>query len=755
MFRILLFFASLASLPLVSQPEAKPFRYFLYDTLPFKNQSSLDMPFTGGMNSPQFIALDVNNDGTSDLVVFDKNDNKSQTFIRRSGVLQIDSRYESYIPKGWYWLKTADLNSDGKTDLFTLSETGNLVIHLNKTQPGDPHISFTDLGQQYYRNQYIENSGFALYNVFGINKTDLPEIRDIDNDGDVDVVTYDPYNLSYSQFRDVRVEKGWSKDTWEFQNMDICFGYFNEGFDNSFVLGECAYKDKLKPRHVGGASLLMFDNDEDGDYEMLVSNVGFKKMTFLRNGRAQNGSYYDTMVFVDSIFPRNTVRAADFVFPAAFLFDYDNDGVKDLVVAPNGFSDVKETKNVWLYRNHGKNNKPDFRFVRNDYMVNRTVDAGGRSAPAFCDYDADGDLDLFVASNGDYELTGGLKDRIYLYKNTGTALRPQFELADTNYAGLISKGRGEMIIRFGDVDGDKDMDMFYGDLTGKVGWYRNSAGPGKPLNLSFASDDLLGNTVMPGMSNSAPVLFNYNNDTLPDMLVGMYNGRVALYVNTGSVGAPAYNQATTRAWGMRANEWRNDVTPRGFLSFGYAVPEVADVDNDGNDEIIIGTTYGVPRLYKPEGRSVFDSLSEVENWLFTRSLTDSMTPDMGSRLTVAAGDLNGDTLPELFFGISRGGLYMAKLPQAKLVSVRKVAMPDKPMLYPNPANDMVNIVRASAAEAWNISVRDAAGRVVRTARMGTGEKAYGMNVSGLQAGCYVVEADNGSGKSASLLIINR
>lgn len=729
--------------------------FYMYDSLPVKSAAALKMPFTGGFNSPQFTRLDLNNDGVSDLVVFDKNDNKALTFINQSGEFVYAPAFESILPTAFYWFKTADLNTDGKPDVFTLTETGNLIIHLNQTGTSDKFIRFKNLGEQYYRNQYLESSGYPLYNVLGLSKTDLPEISDLDNDGDVDIVFYDPYNFSYSQFRDVRTEKGWPKDTWEFQNMDICFGYFNEGFDNSFVLGECAYRDKLRPRHVGGSSLLMFDNDEDNDFEMLVSNVGFKKMTFLRNGRSQNGSYYDTMVFVDSIFPRNTTRAADFVFPAAYYVDADNDGVKDLLVAPNGFSDVRETSNIWLYRNHGKNNKPDFRFVKNNFLTEHTLDHGARSAPAFCDYDADGDLDMFVAANGDFEVTGGMKDRIYLYKNTGTATRPSFELVDSDFAGLSARGIGDLIIRFGDVDGDKDIDLYFGNLNGKVGWYSNSAGAGKPLNLSFASADLLGNTVMPGMANSAPVLYNYNNDTLPDMLVGMYNGRVALYVNTGTTGAPQYTQASTRAWGMRANEWRTDVSPKGFISFGYAVPEVADIDRDGADDIIIGTSFGTPRLYHPAGRSVFDSLSAVNNWLFRRVFADSAVPDMGSRITVAAADLNRDSLPELFFGNARGGLYMAKLPTTQLLRRYAVNLPESPVLYPNPASSIVHITRKRATEDWNISLTDAAGRTVRTARMMPGESSFGLDVTGVVAGYYIVQVNNGGGRSSAPLIISR
>lgn len=736
-----------------AQPLAGNRSYFLYDTLPINSGSGqVETPFTGGFNAPQFVQLDLNNDGVLDMVVFDRHDQKTLPYIRKNGRWIYDNRYEKTLPRLNAWIRLADLNSDGKPDIFTLSPISNLVIHLNITEPGDKEIHFKDLGSQFYRNKYDTNF-FILFNPLGLSRLDLPHIGDLDNDGDVDIVYYDAFNRSYSMFRDVRVEKGWPKDTWEFQDMDYCFGYFNEGLDNSFILGQCLYQEKLKPRHVGGASLLMFDNDEDGDYEMLASNVGFKKMTLLTNGKSQRGIYYDTMVQVDSIFPVNTRRAAEFIFPAGYLADVDADGVNDLLISPAPSFDAKETANIWYYKNYGKNNKPDFRFVQTDWLADKTVDMGAKSAVAFCDYDNDGDKDLFMASNGDFEITGGLKDRIALFENKGTKNLPDFVKINDDYLNISQKGIADLIIKFGDVDGDKDIDLYYGERFGKIGWYRNIAGQGKPLNLVFAEDDLLKNTVNPGMENAAPALINYNNDTLPDMLVGMYNGRVALYVNQGSVGAPVYVQATTNAWGMRANEWSNEINPIGFYSFGYAMPEVADVDKDGQQEVLLGSSFGKIRLYKIAGRSIYDSLSAVEGWFWQRTVSDSTEPDLGNRVNVAAADLNNDSIPELMFGNGRGGLYFAKIPAAKVAGLRKFSKLELPAVYPNPAFDKVTISRRSVAERWTLKLLDASGRFCREWEMLPGERNFSAQISGFSPGFYTISIHNGQNSSAVPLCI--
>jgi len=754
MYRILFVFMIFCGLkPLYAQPVTHNKSYYLYDTLSVSmGNGSVETPFTGGFNSPQFVHLDLNNDGIQDMVVFDRHDQKILPYIRKNNRWIYDKRYEKTIPRLNFWIRIADLNSDNKPDIFTLSNISNLSIHLNITQPGDTEIKFKDLGSQYFRNKYDTNF-FIQYNPLGLSKLDLPHIGDLDNDGDVDIVFYDPYNRSYSMFRDVRSEKGWPKDTWEFQDMDYCFGYFNEGLDNSFILGQCIYQEKLKPRHVGGASLLMFDNDEDGDYEMLASNVGFSKLTLLKNGKMQTGGYYDTMVQVDSIFPSNSRRAADFIFPSAFLFDVDVDGIKDLLLAPAPSADVKETQNIWYYKNYGKENKPDFRFVQSDWLTDKTVDLGAKSAVAFCDYDNDGDQDLFVASNGDFELTGGLNDRIALFENKGSKSLPEFVKINDDYLNISQKGIADLIIKFGDVDGDKDIDLYYGERFGKIGWYRNTAGPGKPLNLVFAEDDLIKNTVDPGMENAAPALINYNNDTLPDILVGMYNGRVALYVNQGSVGAPSYVLAIKNAWGMRANEWSNEINPAGFYSFGYAMPEVTDLDNDGQQEVLIGTSFGKVRLYKPTGRSIYDSLSAIEGWFWQRTASDSIEPDLGNRVNVASADINNDSIPELIFGNGRGGLHFAKIPNAKVAGLRRYGNLETPGVYPNPAFDKVSIHRKSISERWDMQLLDASGRFCRQWVMLPGERHFSAQIAGFSPGFYTISISNGQGRSAVPLCI--
>ncbi|MCC7297148.1 MAG: T9SS type A sorting domain-containing protein [Bacteroidia bacterium] len=753
---IILFFAS-GNIQAQSPSEAVGQKYYVRGYMPFSIDGfTLDQPFIGGFNSTQFYNMDLDNDGIDDLLCYDRNDAKILPFLRYGdSFFRYAPQYEAYFPKGSFYYITADLNSDGKWDIFTLSETSSLVIHKNITKAGDSFPKFQNLGDQYYRNQFVDPFPI-LFNKFSLSRTDMPAILDVDNDGDLDMVTYDATYTIYVMYSDVRADKGWSKDTFEFQKMDVCFGSFND-FNNTINLGVCPYKDKLTPRHVGGAALLMYDNDEDGDKEMVLSNIGVNHMFLLTNGKTENSMQFDSMVQWDSIYPKNTTRACNYAFPAGYYFDVNGDGVRDLVTSPNAFVDVKETEQLWYYRNNGKDNKPNFKFEKNNFLTDKNIDLGARTSPAFFDIDADGDLDMFVANNGDFEVSFGNKDRITFFENVGSKTNPSFKLMNKNWLNISDKNWSEIVIKFGDVDGDKDMDLLIGEQLGKVIWYENTAGANNPGVFQYKNGDLVTSTMASGESNAAPVVFNYNNDTLPDLLVGYYDGTVKLYVNEGSIAAPQYNRANTNAWGMRANEWSDYLPGNGFFFYGNATPEVIDIDKDGVQEILLGSAYGQPRLYHYNGHSVYDSLMADTSWLWQMGKGDSSKPDFGARIVPSGADLDGDSFPELFFGNSRGGLVMATTKASKSgIGIRKFG--SRPLdfeTYPNPSSDMVWVNRSATNETWNYYLRDVSGRIYKTGIIAKGETSIVIPTTGLSSGIYFIEVGTQNSKGVRKLIVSQ
>ncbi len=746
---------------LASALKAQP-GFFVQSRYPIDiNGKRVEQPLTGGWNSPQFQSMDINQDGRPDMIVFDRTDAHLETWIRNSkGELIWDMRYASAFPSGHYFYKLADVNSDGKADVFTLSESGDLYIYLNRTGSADtvPRFeirlnTYGEAGPQFYRNQY-DSTFFILHNLLSFSNTDMPEVLDIDGDGDLDIVKYDPWNLTYTEFRDVRAEKGWSSDTFEFQVMDVCFGYFNEGFDNSIVLGECPYEKKYSPRHVGGSSCFFYDREGDGDMDMVISNVGFKRFTYLKNGWKDFQTEYDSMIAVDTLFPfASGEDFHQFAFPAGYLADADGDGQRDLLIAPNSAAEGKESHQVSYYRGTKNGQQQNWALQTHDFMGDARLDLGARSSPCALDVDSDGDMDLLVASNGDFEQTLGLADRLFLFENLGA---PDYalKLKDDDYLGLSDSGWMQMVPASGDLDNDGDVDLLMGVGNGQVHWLSNKAGSGQPCAFVYGGLPLGAYAPAFNQTNAAPCLHDYNADGKTDVLVGYYDGRISAFAQGE---AQSFVRESQHAWGVIANEWRTDTEPPSYMSFGYAVPRVADLDLDGSVELIVGTAQGRLQRYAIQGHSLQDTLLPDWNWIFQKELNgDSSVAEFGIRAIGEPMDLDGDSIPEVFIGSLRGGLNLVKSTQGRQVNALRPAIPSLDVqLWPNPNHGSFELNRVSAQQENTIRVYDATGRMVWTGHMAKGEKRCLVQLSGKEAGCYwlVVETEKADQRKTLPLII--
>src|SRR5690606_20718989 len=87
-----------------------------------RNDTLLTNAWAGGLNAGQYNTIDLNGDGTQDLVIFDRTTNKLSTFLGIRRKYKYAPEFEGLFPSGISnWILLADYNCDGQKDILPVS----------------------------------------------------------------------------------------------------------------------------------------------------------------------------------------------------------------------------------------------------------------------------------------------------------------------------------------------------------------------------------------------------------------------------------------------------------------------------------------------------------------------------------------------------------------------------------------------------------------------------------------------------------
>lgn len=653
------------------------------------NQSRfLKYPWAGGLNSCQFGQIDINLDGIPDLVIFDRHGNRILPFINKGtpGIPDYEFHPElaSLFPDLHDWVIFADYNCDSKQDIFTYS-LGGIRIFRNVSTSSLKFQLVTNLLQSYYYTGYV---GILVTDV------DYPAIVDIDNDGDLDLLTFFGLGSYIEYHKNLSMEKYGNCDSLDYRLTDKCWGDIKESEgSNSLTLDiTCPYKSSPLPctscseetsKHTG-STFLVTDLNGDGVKDLVLGDVDFPDLISLINGGTPDSAH---MISQDTLFPSYSKPVNLFSFPAMGFLDLNNDGIKDLVVSPfdPGLTVAENYKSVWFYKNTGSDSIPDFQFVTDRFFQEDMIDVGSNAFPVLYDIDGDGLPDLFIGDYGYYDSSyyyQGVLHSVYTakisyYKNTGTQFNPQFTLITDDFASLSSLHLTGIYPTFGDVDGDGNVDMIIGNSDGTLIYFENIAGPGQ--NPVFAAPQYKYQNIDVG-DFSTPQLFDLDNDGQLDLIVGEKKGNINYYHNDGPQNNPVFS-LTTDSLG------KINVTDYNLYYDGYSTPCFFR-DKSNKLKLIAGSQQGTI-FYFTGIENNLDGKFNPSDSLFTLINNSPFNTQCGWRTGACIGKLSDPVYLDLIVGNWSGGLnYFSHNSIPPIVRSLDDIKPDL-TAYPNPADKEV------------------------------------------------------------------
>lgn len=480
-------------------------------------------------------------------------------------------------------LSKFDADFDGDDDdifLFDRAGNRNLVLIGEEIDGEQTYIYAPD-----YRTSFPNMRNFAL-------------LRDYDCDGRKDIFTYSFLGGAMAIFR----------NTGTAQNLN--WDLTTEAALSFYDFGSTSYTTNIYTSSQDIPAI--FDYEGDGDLDIMSFNVGGSFIElhlnssidnsgdcgleyFLANrcygGFVEGDNSNDIILDPEQVEEGCTFNVVDprnngglrHIGSTILTLDGNNDGLQDLVLGDVGFNNL-----VYL-ENSNQGNEPD---QIADFDPNFPVSMGGDvvsidNFPAAFYEDIDGDdvSDLIVSVNA---VSGAATyESVQLYLNNGTETSPDF---------------------------------------------------------SFVTSSFLQNEMLDWGSNASPSIVDYNNDGLPDLVIGSSSDlpdgefnepRLILLENAGSLAEPSFQ--------IVDNDW---LELSSIFSTTNPSPAFGDFDNDGDQDLIVGFFNGSLHYFENENGWTYNGLIPTTDGVNT----------VGNSATPSVVDIDNDGMLDLVAGEESGSL---------------------------------------------------------------------------------------------------
>jgi hypothetical protein len=555
-----------------------------------------DHPFLGGLNLPRPQLVDIDADGDLDLFVQEAS-GQIMLFEQAGSPAEPDFVWRTDAYQGLdvgEWYRFADMDADGDLDL--LAERPFSYIRYYRNDGSAEDASFTLVA-----DTLKDIDGTPIFS----DRQNIPQVTDIDCDGRLDlfiglligtVMRYEEagrdsadvplFRMVTDRFENIeiiaQIGSMHGANTMAFHDIDgdgdedFFWGdFFEAGLLFIENIGSCGSPVLIgkpvpfpvgNPAETSGYNAPAFgDIDGDGDVDLFVGVLGGAfnpNRTTVDNFLSYERDVGDAFTLRTRQFVRNIDVGSESIPTFA---DIDGDGDLDLLLANKIDPTDLQTSRVYRFVNTGTVYQPVFR-------SSGALELEGlyHYAPAVADLDADGDLDA---------LFGSWKANVALHRNDGTATEPEFVLVDSAYV-TITRGSNTTPALV-DIDADGDLDLFIGEASGAINFYRNAGTPASP-DFEFVSDRF--NDIDIGR-RSYPAFADLDRDGDQDLIIGSEANGMVFYRNTGTPQEAVFVADSTVAIDAPI----------------MAAPVLVDIDGDGDLDLFSGGIGGGLTFYRDRG----------------------------------------------------------------------------------------------------------------------------------------------------------
>lgn len=326
------------------------------------------------------------------------------------------------------------------------------------------------------------------------------------------------------------------------------------------------------------------------------------------------------------------------------------------------------------------------------------------AAPNWHDIDGDGEKELLVGLKrpilNDQNQATHYEGRMLVLRNEGTVDKPSFSFNGFDESTEFLTSNGEPIVHvldstvdnytgcwgmqatFGDINGDGNEDLVFGGLYGSVTVYLGTGTPGQYEEPQFFNEE---NSPLTKTKRSHASLWDRDGDGKDELIIGYMHSvcdammgidEGAAVSNMSSFAVFAYADGALTALGTLKDASGKvlNVPNMVYETFPQAAytsrsgPSYADIDGDGLDDLVTGSTAGGVFYFPAEATN---ALGKASSWSSkaVRLIADGTLGQIGEgnppRARVAAADMTGDGVVDLLVGYANGMVYLYRGTKSK------------------------------------------------------------------------------------------